>query len=151
MNHKQYLTVIHLNLEAIFFFVFFLFVIKNYFFRERQTTGQLDRDRTFLPHFRNPTDIGLYQQIIDLQKTTELDNTVYLLTSIVCDSKNTSSETTPDMLLRATCVCSMYILGLRGKQNEYLMAFHGAEYAGEHNYITAEHFARESARECKLC
>lgn len=46
-------------------------------------------------------------------------------------------------------VCSMYILGLTGKQNEYLMAFHVAEYAGEHNYITAEHFARE--RECKLC
>lgn len=50
--------------------------------------------------------------------------------------------------LLVMCICSMYILGLRGKQNEYLIAFHGAEYAGEHNYITVEHFVRE--RECKL-
>lgn len=38
--------------------------------------------------------------------------------------------------LLVMCICSMYILGLRGKQNEYLIAFHGAEYAGEHNYST---------------
>lgn len=50
--------------------------------------------------------------------------------------------------LLVTWVCSIYILGLRGKQNEYLMAFYRAKYEGEHNYITVEHFAIE--RECKL-
>lgn len=48
---------------------------------------------------------------------------------------------TSELLVKS--VCSIYILGMRGKQNEYLIAFHGAEYVGEHNYITVEHFVRE--------